>query len=83
MRTETHFIYILIFLAILVSLWPLLRIIRYDFWQRGPLPEKKAKTPKPLKPKTPDDCPICREEKGSPERVQPISIGEIRSAGMW
>jgi hypothetical protein len=65
MRTETHFIYILIFLAILISLWPILRIIRFDFWQRSPLPEKKAKTTKPLKPKTPDDCAICREAKGS------------------
>jgi hypothetical protein len=68
MTIETHLAYILIWLAILSSLWPILRSIRYDFWQRSPLPEKKVKTPKPLKPKTPDDCAICREKKGSPPK---------------
>ena len=84
MKTETHFIYILILLAILISLWSILRIIRFVFWQRGPIPEKMAKTAKPLKPKTPNDCPICREEKTSPAkeaqtRQPPSPWSEVRN----
>jgi hypothetical protein len=67
MRTEIHLGYILIFLAILKSIWPilLLQTVRLCFWQQKALAQKKAKTPKPLKPKTPEDCPICRDEKAS------------------
>ena len=84
MNTETHFIYILILLAILISRWPILRILPFDFWQRGQTPEKKAKTVRPLKPKTPDDCPICREEKTSPAkeaqtRQPPRPWSEVRN----
>jgi len=68
MRTETHLGYILIIFAILIPIWPVLRTIRYGFWQQKSLEEKKARTPKPLKPKTPDECPICREEKTSPAK---------------
>ena len=66
MRTDTHLAYFLIIFLILISIWPILRTIRFGFWRQKPLEEKKAKTPKPLKPKTPDDCPICRGEKASP-----------------
>ena len=66
MRTDTHLAYFLIIFVILISIWPILRTIRFGFWRQKPLEEKKTKTPKPLKPKTPDDCPVCREEKASP-----------------
>jgi len=73
MRTETHLAYILIFLAILTYIWPILQTVRFGFWQQRPLQEKKPKTPKPLKPKIPDDCPMCREEKASPPKdAQPL-----------
>ena len=68
MRTETHLAYILIFLAILIPIWPILRIICFDLWHRGPRSEKKAKPQKPLEPKTPNDCAMCREEKGFPRK---------------
>ena len=68
MKTEIHLAFILIFIAILTNLWPILQTVRLSFWQQKALAEKKAKTPKPLKQKTPDDCAICREEKGSPQK---------------
>ena len=65
----------LIWLAILNSIGPLLWTICFDFWQRDLLPEKKAKTPKPLKPKTPEDCAMCREAKAlPPKEVQPCQM---------
>ena len=72
MRTQTHLGYILIIFAILLSIWPILRTIRFGSWQGNSGEEKKTRTPKPLKPKTPDDCAIGREEKGSPPKeIQP------------
>jgi hypothetical protein len=68
MKTETQLAYFLIIFAILISIWPILRTIRFGFWQQKPLEEKKAKTLKPLQPKNPDDCAICREEKGAPPK---------------
>ena len=82
MSTETQLAYILILLGILISIWPILRTIRFGFGQKS-LEEKKAKTPKPLKPKTPEDCAMCRAEKvsppkGSQPRQQPRPWSEVR-----
>ena len=75
MKTEIHLAYILVLLAFLISSVPILRTIRFGFWQQKSLEEKKPRTPKPLKPKTPDDCAICREEKGSPAKeVHPCQL---------
>jgi hypothetical protein len=84
MKTETYLAYFLIIFAILISIWPILRTIRFGFWQQKPFEEKKAKTPKPLKPKTPDDCAICRGEKASPPkgvqiRQLPCPWNEVRN----
>jgi hypothetical protein len=84
MRTETYLAYFLIIFAILISIWPILRTIRFGFWQQKPFEEKKAKTPQLLKPNTPDDCAICREEKGSPPKVAlirqlPCPWSEVRN----
>jgi len=73
MRTETHIAYILILLAILNNIWPILQSIRLGFWQQKALEEEKARMPKPLKPKTPDDCALCRKEKESPQKAAEIS----------
>jgi hypothetical protein len=84
MRTDIHFVYFLIILAILILIWPILRTIRFGFWQQKPFEEKKAKTPKPLKPKNTDDCAICRGEKSSPPkgvqiRQLPCPWNEVRN----
>ena len=68
MKTEIHLAYILVLLAILISSVPILRTIRFGFWRQKSLEEKKTRTPKPLKPKTPDDCTNCRKEKTSPAK---------------
>jgi len=73
MRTETHIAYILILLAILNNIWPILQSIRLGFWQQKALEEEKARMPKPLKPKTPDDCALCRKEKESLQKAAEIS----------
>jgi hypothetical protein len=84
MRIEIHIAYILVLFAILISIVPILQTIRFGFWQQKSLEEKKARTAKPLKPKTPDDCAICREEKTSPAkeaqtRQQPRPWSEVRN----
>jgi hypothetical protein len=68
MGTEIHLVLLLILLAIFLFTWPNIQTIKFGFWLPKPLEEKKAKTPNPLKPKTPDDCPNCREEKPSPAK---------------
>ena len=66
MRTETQLVILLILLVIFPLVWSILQSIRFGFWLPKPIQEKKPRIAKPLKPKTPDDCPICREEKISP-----------------
>jgi hypothetical protein len=41
MKTETYLAYFLIILATLISIWPILRTIRFGFWQQKPFEEKK------------------------------------------
>ena len=68
MRTETQLDILLILLVIFPLVWSILQSIQFSFWLPKPIQEKKLRIAKPLKPKTPDDCPICREEKISPAK---------------
>jgi len=68
MRTETQLVILLILLVIFPLVWSILKSIRFGFWLPKPIREKKPRIAQPLKPKTPDDCPICREEKTSPAK---------------
>jgi hypothetical protein len=71
MKTEIYLTFILIFIAILTNLWPILQTVRLGFWKQNAIDEKKAGTPTPLKPKTPNDLALCREIKeSSPKEAQ-------------
>ena len=62
MKIENQPVNLLILLAILI----LLRVFSNPFCSisgRSQGPRNKPKTPRPLKPKTEDDCPYCRGEK--------------------
>jgi len=65
MKIEYQPVSLLILLAILILLRAILRSILLNHRPQPGTEEHKSKTPKPLKPKTEDDCPFCRGEKGS------------------
>ncbi len=54
---------LLLLVAILLILWPLLRSILLNLRPHQGPAAHKFQTPRPLKPKTGDDCPLCRSEK--------------------
>jgi hypothetical protein len=65
MKIEYQPVSLLILLAIFILLPVILQSILLNLRSQQGTPEHKPKTPRPLKPKTEDDCPFCREEKGS------------------
>lgn len=65
MKIENQPVSFLILLAILILLRAILQSILLKLRRQSGIQEHKPKTPRPLKPKTEDDCPFCREEKGS------------------
>jgi hypothetical protein len=83
MKIEYHLILFLILLAILILIWLILRSIQHKHGSQQELQERKAKTPRPLKPKTEDDCLLCLVEKGSSDgkpgnRQPPRPWSEVR-----
>ncbi len=50
----------LLFLALLVKLG------HFPGWRRPAPQPTKHRSPRPLRPRTPDDCSVCRETSGSP-----------------
>jgi len=65
MKIEYQPVSLLILLAILILLRAILQSNLLNHRPQPGTQEHKLKVPKPLKPKTKDDCPYCREEKGS------------------
>jgi IS1 family transposase len=65
MKIEYPPVSLLILLAILNLLRAILQSILLNHRPQQGTQEHKPKTPRPLKPKTEDDCPFCRVEKGS------------------
>jgi IS1 family transposase len=65
MKIEYQPVSLLILLAILILLRAILQSILLNHRPRPGTQEHKPKTLRPLKPKSEDDCPFCREEKGS------------------
>jgi hypothetical protein len=65
MKIEYQPVSLLILLAILILLRAILQSILLNHRPQPGTQENKPKTPRPLKPKTEDDCPFCREEKGA------------------
>jgi hypothetical protein len=83
MKIEYPLVHFLVF-AILLLLWPMLQSSLLTLRPRQEPQERKPKSPRPLKPKTADDCPLCRAEKGSPPakpevRPTPPPWSEVRS----
>ena len=84
MRTETHLVILLILLVIFPLIWSIFQSIQFGFWLPKPIQEKKSRIVQPLKPKTPNDCPICREEetssaKEAETRQPPCPWNEVRN----
>jgi len=73
MKIEYQPVSLLILLAILILLPVILQSILLNFRPEQGTQEHKPKTPRPLKPKTEDDCPFCRADK-----VSPLEKPEIR-----
>ena len=65
MKIEYPPVSLLILLAILIILRAILQSILLKLRPQPGTQEHKPKTSRPLKPKTEDDRPFCREEKGS------------------
>jgi flagellar biosynthesis/type III secretory pathway M-ring protein FliF/YscJ len=63
MKIEYLLIRILILLVILILIWLILRSIQHRHGSQRESQEQKAKTPRALKPKTEDNCPLCRAKK--------------------
>lgn len=84
MKIESPLGHFLFLFAILLLLWPALRFALFTFGPRQGHQEHKPKTPRPLKPKTADDCALCQVEKGSPPpkpetRPTPPPWSDVRS----
>ena len=73
MKIEYQPVSLLIVLAILILLRAILQSILLNLRPQPGTQEHKPKTPRPLKPKTEDDCPFCRADK-----VSPLEKPEIR-----
>jgi IS1 family transposase len=70
MKIEYPILHLLVLFAIFLLLWPTLRSSLLTLRPRQGDQARKPKTPRPLKPKTGDDCPLCRAEKGA-SRAKP------------
>jgi hypothetical protein len=65
MKIECQPVSLLIVLVMLNLLRAIRQSILLNLRSQQGSQEHKSKTPRALKPKTEDDCPFCREEKGS------------------
>jgi hypothetical protein len=65
MKIEYQPVSLQILLATLILLRAILQSILLNHRPQPGTQEHKPKTPRPLKPKTKDDCSFCRGEKGS------------------
>jgi hypothetical protein len=84
MKIEYSLIHFLALFAILLLLWPVLQSSLLTLRPRQDPRGCKPKIPRPLKPKTADDCPLCRAEQESPhakpgDRPTPPPWHDIRS----
>lgn len=68
MNTNQHLFIILLRLLAILCISQLLHVAMVRFRAKA---APKAKTPRPLKPKTADDCPFCRAEKDQRDDPQP------------
>jgi IS1 family transposase len=66
MRTANQLLYYLVLLAIIWIIWQIVQRLRPWLWFSKAPEANKTKTPRPLTPKTGDDCPLCRVEKATP-----------------
>jgi hypothetical protein len=72
MRIDYRFIILLILIATLPIISFSLGLLRLAFRLPPQSPEEKPKTPRPLKPKSEDDCPQCRAKKDSPPGIHEV-----------
>jgi hypothetical protein len=66
MRTANSFLCSLALLALTWFIWKIVQHLRPWHWFSKVPEANKSKTPRPLKPKTGDDCLHCRVEKATP-----------------
>jgi hypothetical protein len=70
MKIENPPVSLLILIAILILLGAILRTILLKLRSPQGNKEHKPKTPRPLKPKTEDDCPFCQALRFLPSKSQ-------------
>jgi hypothetical protein len=70
MKIEYQPVSLLILLAILIILRAILQSILLKLRPQPGTQEHKPKTPRPLKPKTEDDCPFCQALRFLPSKSQ-------------